>query len=673
MSLLPRSLSQSRIAAPLLVIAALALLLSVTFLIYRPGLAGPFLLDDEIVLSETFVPTLSGPALRQMVLNGRHGFAASRALPNLTFAVTQYWSGPDATARLKQQNLLLHLINGLLVFWLVWLLARQPATRPERTAVPADPPLDPPTLAAAGFALAVASVWLLHPLQVSTVLYISQRYVLLAALFMLAALISYVKGRTLMRTQPVAGTALALIGSGGFGLLAMISKEIAALLPLLIAAIEWCVFSRTTGRAERLARRITMLGLVAVPLVALALYFGPRLHWMLGWNPGRGFSGLERLMTEAHVLALYLKLYFVPIPGSMSLFHDTFPLTRQMDAATWALALGYGAAIVAAIVLHRRAPWVALGSLWFFACHLLESTVLALELVFEHRNYLAILGLTLALLGGVGQLLRRVELQRLAVPTLAAFVLLVGLNTAVRAADWSDMERLLASEYRRDPQSPRVLLELIKLAGAQGDRVGAAEWLDHLLALDRENATAELLALQLYCNRETANEGLYEGALEKLTTGILPPSTVASLGYLVREWVNGRCPALTRHQVMLMTEHARANPRVPGASIGCAVDEVHMVLLIKMKNWSSVADLLHETIHKCADHSPMRIKYSVDTLVIFGLSTGQPDAVRAILSGLINEANLKDKLDSAYGGHGIMQIKQIVKQISIHGSEDASD
>jgi hypothetical protein len=190
------------------------------------------------------------------------------------------------------------------------------------------------------------------------------------------------------------------------------------------------------------------------------------MHSMLGWHPGRGFSGLERLMTEAHVLALYLKLYFVPVPGSMSLFHDTFPVTRQMDAGTWALAVGYGVAIVAALMLRTRAPWVALGILWFFGCHLLESTVLPIELVFEHRNYLAILGLTLALFGALGSLLRRVQLQRLALPMLAALVLLLGLNTAVRAADWGDIDRLLASEYQRDPRSPRVLTELVNRASA---------------------------------------------------------------------------------------------------------------------------------------------------------------------------------------------------------------
>ena len=104
-------------------------------------------------------------------------------------------------------------------------------------------------------------------------------------------------------------------------------------------------------------------------------------------------------MTQAHVIALYLKLFFVPIPGTMSLFHDNFPITHALDGTTVLLLVGYVAAIVGAFALRQRAPWIGFGILWFFACHLLESTLIPLELVFEHRNYLAILGLCAALVG----------------------------------------------------------------------------------------------------------------------------------------------------------------------------------------------------------------------------------------------------------------------------------
>jgi protein O-mannosyl-transferase len=303
-------------------------------------------------------------------------------------------------------------------------------------------------------------------------------------------------------------------------------------------------------------------------------------------------------------------------------------------------------------VLHRRAPWVALGILWFFACHLLESTVLALELVFEHRNYLAILGLTLALLGGVGQLLRRVQLQRLAVPTFAAFVLLVGLNTAVRAADWSDMERLLASEHRRDPQSPRALMELTNLASAQGNQALAIQWLNHLLALDLPDASAELGALQVYCKSETVNNALYERALQKLQTGIVSPTTVAHLRHLVAQSLRGHCPVLAREQLILMTEYARTSPRVRAPSIACAGADVQLWLLIDAQDWPGANRVLRETVYKCAESSPITVQITLDNILGFGAFAGQDHAARAMLESLEADANLNKRLDRVYRAYG---------------------
>ncbi len=150
--------------------------------------------------------------LLQKALSGKHGFSASRAIPRLSFAVTQFWSGPDASYRLKQQNLLLHLINGrgLLAGLAAWPAA---TARRESSGRSDGRALSRTSLVA----LAVATVWLLHPLQVSTVLYVTQRFVLTAALFMLAALICYVQGRMLMQTRPVAGMLVVLLGVGLFG------------------------------------------------------------------------------------------------------------------------------------------------------------------------------------------------------------------------------------------------------------------------------------------------------------------------------------------------------------------------------------------------------------------------------------------------------------------------
>ena len=632
-------------------LAALILLFAVLLgasLIYQPGLKGPLLLDDPLYLPQNQVGSLSTDVLLQKALSGKHGFSASRAIPRLSFAVTQFWSGPDASYRLKQQNLLLHLINGLLVFWLAWLLGQQQ----PRAGKAAGARTAARSAAPAWFALAVATVWLLHPLQVSTVLYVTQRFVLTAALFMLAALICYVQGRMLMQTRPVAGMLVVLLGVGLFGALGLLSKTIAALLPLLIAAIEWFFFSGRGLARPRWPVAVLMLLLVLLPVALGVLYVAPRLDNWLDWHPGRGFSGVERLMTQAHVIALYLKLFFVPVPGAMSLFHDNFPLTRQLDAGTVLLALAYATAVIGAIALGRRAPWIGLGILWFFICHLIESTILALELVFEHRNYLATLGLTVASLSAAGLLLSRFGVQRVAVPVVLVLIAILGTNTALRAADWGSLDRLLDLEYRRDRTSPRVLTELVNYASKQGNGRAALGFLDQLLALDLPEASAELGAMYVYCRRQQMPQALYARALEKLQDGIVSPTAVGRLGLLVDESLRDRCPALSTEQLFELTETARTSRSARSPGERCAAAEMQVRLLMNQEDWEEAGRTLAATVDVCGRDNSMMVQVVLDNVLRFGISRGQFAEAQLLIEALASDARLTEKLDRVYAGSG---------------------
>jgi hypothetical protein len=138
--------------APLFVMAATLLL---AFAAYRPALDGPFLLDDTPSLFPYATDNLAWEEISETVLTGRFG-GFSRSLTKITFVLTHFTSGRDPFA-FKYQNLMLHLINALLVFWLVSLLIQAVQRKDSLNEVN----LWPGVLA--------ASLWLLHPLQVSTV------------------------------------------------------------------------------------------------------------------------------------------------------------------------------------------------------------------------------------------------------------------------------------------------------------------------------------------------------------------------------------------------------------------------------------------------------------------------------------------------------------------------
>ncbi|ESQ17087.1 MAG TPA: hypothetical protein DDY14_08885 [Chromatiaceae bacterium] len=627
-------------------------LLAICHQVIRPGLDGPFLLDDVAHIPATAIDTLSYPALKQQFLKGERLFGASRGIPRLSFALTGYFSGDTAHA-FKYQNLLLHLINALLVFWLVLLLHDQVRTRTSRWPVMRIP--------AAWFALAVAGIWLLHPLQLSTVLYSVQRLVLLASLFMLLALLCYVKGRILARRNVVLGTLTMLLGVGFFGVLGLLSKEIAALLPLLIAAIEWFFFGlEAESRSERRALLGVLLVLVVVPLLVGLLMLIPKLPGLYGWHPGRGFSGAERLLTEFHVLALYLKLFFVPVAGTMSLFHDNFPIVHAADAATIGLAGIYVALIIAAFLLRKRAAWIGFGLVWFFTCHLLESTIFPLELVFEHRNYLAILGLSATLVAALGWLLSGSGLSRLRLPILACVLLILALNTALRAGDWGDMGRLLAADYRRDPQSPRVLWELVSYEKERGNRQRATLYLQRLIALDRPEAGAELVGMLFTCGGDEFPAGLYPRTLHKLETGLLSPFTTNALSLFVNQTLLGRCPAIDDLQLGALVDAAVNNPRPRTADQACIANEMRVRLLIEYANWDALTPALEQGLDRCARASPQTIQFFVENILRFAVCRDKLRPTEISFETVAAHARRAAILDRAYLGSGGFDLQEML-------------
>jgi tetratricopeptide (TPR) repeat protein len=100
-------------------------------------------------------------------------------------------------------------------------------------------------------------------------------------------------------------------------------------------------------------------------------------------------------MTETRVLCDYLFKIVLPLPGKLGLYHDDFIVSKSLfnpwstitATAFLLFLLGF------AILLKKRAPVYSFGILWFFSGHLLESTIIPLELYFEHRNYLPVLGI----------------------------------------------------------------------------------------------------------------------------------------------------------------------------------------------------------------------------------------------------------------------------------------
>jgi tetratricopeptide (TPR) repeat protein len=174
----------------------------------------------------------------------------------------------------------------------------------------------------------------------------------------------------------------------------------------------------------------------------------------------RDFSLTERLMTESRVIWFYARSVLIPDIRQLALFHDDILVSRSLldPPTTFISSLALAVTLATAILAREKAPVLAFGVLFFLSTHLLESTVLPLELVHEHRNYI---GSWALLLPPTYYFFRYgYQLGRPVATALLAGALLVSLGSAtrVRAIYWGDELILAQYQAHHHPESIRTLL-----------------------------------------------------------------------------------------------------------------------------------------------------------------------------------------------------------------------
>ncbi|RYF60283.1 MAG: hypothetical protein EOO27_06395 [Comamonadaceae bacterium] len=426
---------------------------------YFPGLSGGFVFDDEVNILQNSTLQLSSLSARQVSAAAMSGDAGplGRPIALISFALNLYATGADPFF-FKLTNLLIHLCNVVLV----GLLGQTLASRFNRGYDG-----DHPSGACVWCGLLIAAFWGLHPLNLTSVLYVVQRMTSLSALFGLLALVYFVRWRAAQtdaaskRTQWRELLHVSLI----FVLLtaSVLSKESGLLFLPLLLWIEYTVFGfRLRGEVVRLGpwslRTLTStllaLGTLAIVLFALPPMLGP------GAFANRDFTLTERALTESRVLFYYLRLLVLPRSSELSLYHDDFQIsTGLFEPATTALSLAALAAIsFVTIAWRKRFPILLFAWGWFLISHALESTVFPLELVHEHRNYFATIGFFVAL---VWALQRAKDRRRSVAYVLAGgyLVLLAGV-TLTRSLQWSNNVDLALLEASNHPRSARANYEL---------------------------------------------------------------------------------------------------------------------------------------------------------------------------------------------------------------------
>lgn len=429
-----------------IVLGLLVALLAV--LPFLRGLPGEFVFDDipNIENNESIRLAKMTPEGLMEVIATPQSSGNMRGLPTLTFALDYWRAGGAAPGAFKATNLAIHAVTAFALAWLFRSILLLAGVAPTR-ALWAGP----------AFALA----WALHPLQVSAVLYAVQRLQTMGTMFLVLALLAYLRARQAQMEGRHARTLFLVTFL--LWALAMGCKEDSILLPAYMLALELTVLRFRSADATR-ARwlRVGFLASTIAGCIAYALLILPS-HWNWDAYGGRDFSTPERLLTQARVLVMYLWQIVVPLPSHMPFYYDWLQPSRGLVEPWTTLPSILLLGGLLGLAWHQRhtRPLLGLGIFLFFAAHFITSNVIGLELAFEHRNHFALIGAVLA----VGSLFLEAA-ERLRPPPetrVAVSVAVLGLlaaATSVRADTWKDNLTLARASAAAAPQSARAWIQV---------------------------------------------------------------------------------------------------------------------------------------------------------------------------------------------------------------------
>ncbi|KWQ03919.1 hypothetical protein SE27_00745 [Acinetobacter harbinensis] len=498
----------------------LLFLVFITILVYLPGLKGNFLFDDFSNLGEMnqYGEMSNWDNAKKFVMNGIAG-PTGRPISLLTYVPQAgAWLNGEAYP-FKVVNLLIHLICGVLLYGATCLILKSYGEIKEQKIQ--------------WIALLAAGFWMLHPLMLSTTLYVIQRMAQLPLLFSLLTIIGYLKGRLLINIKPIKAYLLMSISIIFGTILATLSKENGALLPLLILVIEFCNPNKVNKPFWQW--RVVFLGLPSIAIVFALLW---HIDFSANLWPTRNFNQIERLLTECRVVANYLVQLYIPQIEGYGLFQDGFLVSKSLISpiSTLYSFIFLALLLVSAFVLRKNIPLISLAIFFFFAAHLMESTVIGLELYFEHRNYVAGIFIFLPIAIGLYWLSEQIKPQIVILITILIFSFL-SFMTYQRAILWSDNIKLMLYWAQNSPNSARAQSVKANVLIKNGQYADAERVLKNAINNMPNNGMLIFQLLELKIKKQSVVESDFLFTINTIKSHRADPQAVIGLRDLMTETV----------------------------------------------------------------------------------------------------------------------------------------
>jgi tetratricopeptide (TPR) repeat protein len=522
------------------VFAFLAILI---FLVYSNTFHASWHLDDnQIIVNNphiqlnTLKPGSIGQAFYASPTGGLYlGDTIYRPISCLTLALNWYF-GRDNVVGYHVVNIFIHFLTSFVLFLTILNLFNTANLKNKYSGNEFF------------IALLAATLWAINPIQTQAVTYIVQRMAALTALFYVLSILLYLKARL---TAPLTTKVLWYTGCFISFLLAIGSKENAATLLIALILIE-IIFSRNLNqiRAKRVLIWGTLAGGLAVMGVGLFLFYqGSFSSFLAGYN-ARSFSLIQRVLTEPRIVIFYISQIFYPIPARLSIEHDIAlshtlfdPWTTLPSIVLIFVLIGFGLSQIG------KRPIVAFSILFFFLNHVIESTIIPLELLFEHRNYLPSFFIFLPVAVGAKMLLdiyrhKNRSMYMIFVSAITLLIMGFGMGTYIRNMAWATERILWEDAIAKAPERARPYQNL---AWGHYEKIGDYDKAFYLYKKALTLKSAQPVYSEIASLTNMANirhrQGEYEKALELSTKALdayphyLPALHVRTLSLLnLEQW-----------------------------------------------------------------------------------------------------------------------------------------
>jgi len=456
----------------------LPIYIAIAFTIYHNSLHSPFIFDDIHTIKNNpsiHLSSISVEGIKKALFSGR-----SRPFSRLSFALNFYFHKYDTFAY-HVVNISIHIAASFFLFKFILNTLIVACCDGAKNRLESDRTSALGKYDCVLIAFLTSSLWIVHPLHTESVTYIVQRMNSMATMFCFLSLWLFSKGRMLQLAEHEAPKEMA---STSFkkGLLFLLrikdisfrlyyyyyglafvfwvagvgSKETAAILPIVIFQYEWLFFQDLSFKWFK--SKIKLIVLIIGFLLVLAYIF-------LGSTPidklksindfsNNEFTYIERLLTQPRVIVHYLSLIFFPHPSRLNLDYN-FKLSHSLtDPLSTTLAILFlGGIFFLSSIIAKRDKILFFSIFWFFCTLLIESSVIPLAIIFEHRTYMPSAGIIL-LVVYIAYRLNRLSKKNF-IGVIMSVAILIGYWTYTRNIVWQDDFGLWQDCIKKSPYKAR--------------------------------------------------------------------------------------------------------------------------------------------------------------------------------------------------------------------------